>query len=524
MIPALLALAASLASAAPAAYPEAKTDPRFELFGVVQLLAGSEKRYSGFHRHDIPYTRSAESWFKPFVRHPVVEAYERLAGKGLDPVFFNAFVFSLGDPPALEPREPFESGNLAEAGGAEAMEEFRFLLADFARVSRFAAFYAETAPLRRAMVEEAELQALALDAKTRLERYTGMPVRQGYTLILSPFAEPSLGSTWARDEPGGRRLSSLYGPEEEGGKVGFRLPTRLGGLWTEMLLDQLGPAARPHRVRINRSKALYAPLGGACAADWYGCVQRHIAFAVGVRLLDLSGERDAAAEWPVKYARIGMPYIGPLAERLREFEADRTRYPTLLDFYPRLISEIETLAGRDAAAIPFQGGIRAILSDRGARTVILPGAEPPDVLRALRRLAQDRWKDAVLLSDEEALAADLAGRTLIVLGTPSGNRWLARRMGDLQLPLRLEGSRLSFDARPGETRRLAFDGKLGLISAAVNPSDQSKGLLLYTATEPGLLPSLVGAYEGPVDFVVLGAGAAVKLGRYEKTRRPWRLQ
>ncbi|MCR4295677.1 MAG: hypothetical protein NUW21_09100, partial [Elusimicrobia bacterium] len=143
---------------------------------------------------------------------------------------------------------------------------------------------------------------------------------------------------------------------------------------------------------------------------------------------------------------------------------------------------------------------------------------------ALRRLARARWKGAALLSDEEALARDLAGRTLIVIGTASGNRWLARRRGELQLPVALEAARLSFDARPGESARLVFEGKLGLISVAVNPADQSKGLVLYTAAEPGLLASLVGAYDGPADFAVLDAGAPVKLGRYEKSRRPWRLK
>ena len=521
---AALAFAASLASASPAAYPEARTDPRFELFGVVQLLAGSEKRYSGFHRHDIPYTRAAERWFMPFARHPVVESYERLAAKGLDPVFFSAFVFSLGEPPDLEPREPFEPGNLTEAGGAEAMEEFRFLLADFARVSRFGSFYSQTAPLRQAMADEVERQSRELDVKARLERYTGMEVRQRYTLIVSPFAEPSLGSTWARDEAGGRRLTSVYGPEEEGGRVGFRLATRLGGLWTEILTDQLVPAARPHRVRLNRSKALYAPLGGACAADWYECVQRHAAFAVGARLLDLSGQREAAEEWPVKYARIGMPYIGPLSQRLREYESDRARYPTLLDFYPRLVAEIEAIARAGAAVIPFQGGIRAVLSAPGGRTVILPGGEPPEAAKALRRMAESRWKGAAILSDEQALTADLKGRTLIVIGTPAGNRWLGERIEALQLPVKIEGARLLFGARPGESYRLTFEGKLGLITAGVNPSDESKGLLLYTATDPGVLSSLVGAYDGPADFVVLDGGALVKLGRYEKSRRPWRLQ
>lgn len=524
MIAALLALAASAAVASPSAYPEARTDPRFELFGVVQLLADADRRYSGFHRHDIPYTRAAQAWFSPFKRHPAVEAYERLAAKGLDHIFFNGFVFSLGEPPELEPREPFEPGNLAQAGGAEALEEFRLLLSDFARVSRFDAFYRETRPSRDAMVEEVARQALALDVKGRLEAYTGMKANRSYTLILSPFAEPSLGSTWARDEPGGRRLTSLYGPEDHQGGVAFRLPTRLGGLWTELLMDLLAPAARPHRVRINRSKKLYAPLGGACAADWYECFQRHAAFAAGARMLALSGEEEAAAEWPVKYGRIGLPHLAALVERLRDYEADRKRYPTLLAFYPRLLEEIEAVSRAASVPIPFQGGVAAALAAPGGRTVILPGAEGPGVEKALRRLAEARWKDAALLTDEEALAADLTGRTLIVVGTSTGNRWLARRLGELQLPMRFERARLSLDARPGDSGGSAFEGKIGLITAAVNPADESKGLVLYTAAQPGLLSSLIGAYDGPADFVVLDAGVPVKLGRYEKSRRPWRLK
>lgn len=524
MIAALLALAASAAVAAPAAYPESRTDPRFELFGVVQLLADADRRYSGFHRHDSPYTRAAQTWFSPFKRHPAVEAYENLAAKGLDHIFFNGFIFSLGEPPALEPREPFEPGDLAQAGGAETLEEFRYLLSDFARVSRFDAFYRETGPSRDAMVEEVSRQARALDVAGRLEAYTGLKADRRYTLILSPFAEPSLGSTWARDEPGGRRLTSLYGPEDFKGEVSFRLATRLGGLWTEILMDRLGPAARPHRVRINRSKKLYAPLGGACAADWYACFQRHVAFAAGARMLALSGEEEAAAEWPVKYARIGLPHLSPLVESLRDYEADRKRYPTLLDFYPRLLEEVDAVSRAAPAPIPFLGGVGAALRAPGALTVILPGAEGPGVEAALGRLAKARWKDATLLGDAEALSADLTGRTLIVIGTASGNRWLARHLSSLQLPMRFVGARLAVDARPGDSDGSAFEGKIGLITAAVNPADQSKGLVLYTAAEPGPLSSLVGAYDGPADFVVLDAGAPVKLGRYEKSRRPWRLK
>ncbi|PIR19601.1 MAG: hypothetical protein COV48_01085, partial [Elusimicrobia bacterium CG11_big_fil_rev_8_21_14_0_20_64_6] len=390
--------------------------------------------------------------------------------------------------------------------------------------SRFDAFYSETESFRRAMTDEVARQAVELDAKARLERYTGLPVRQSYTLIVSPFIEPVLSSTWVREEREGRRITSLYGPEEISGRSGFRLPTRLGGLWTEILIDQLRPAARPYKIKINRSKALYASLGGACAADWYDCVQRQVAFAVGARMLDLGGEHAAAQEWPIKYARIGLPHIGALAERLREFESNRDRYPTLLDFYPRLIEVFDALAQGAPIPVPFQGGIRAMLSDSSSRIVILPGNEAQGVGEAVRRLAKERWPDAEFLSDSDALTANLSGRTLLVIGTVSGNRWLARHLDDLQLPLHLGDSSITFDARPGETRALTFKGRLGLVSAAVNPVDPSRGLILYTANDPGVLASVIGAYDGPFDFAVLDKGVAVKLGRYEKTRRPWRLK
>ena len=97
-------------------------------------------------------------------------------------------------------------------------------------------------------------------------------------------------------------------------------------------------------------------------------------------------------------------------------------------------------------------------------------------------------------------------------------------MSELQLPLRLEGSTIAFDAPFGRKSGQILEGKLGLISVALNPADPSRSLLLYTAVESGLLRSVVGAYEGPADFVVMEAGAVVKLGHYEKTRRPWRLK
>ena len=94
----LLVLTAAAQAPAPQTYPEIRADPRYELFAMVQLLAGADTRFSGFHRHDIPYDRAAEAHFKPFARHPVVQRYAELTAKGFTYVQAYQYLLALGDP------------------------------------------------------------------------------------------------------------------------------------------------------------------------------------------------------------------------------------------------------------------------------------------------------------------------------------------------------------------------------------------------------------------------------------------
>lgn len=529
MTAAALLLAAALAAPLRAAtsFPEMRTDPRFELLGAVQLLADAERRSAGFQRHDIPYQREAQSHFRRSKGHPAVSRLARLNEEGFDYLMAYQFVFALSDPPELALREQLPAPLVERMGGAAKAEEFRLLLADFSKASGFPAFYARMESEREALLSAVRSQAAAVDAKGPLERYLGAPLDVRYDFIISSFAEPVLVTTWHRSGPDGvPRLTSLYGPEEKEGRFGFSFETRLGPMWWELALARLVPAGEPHRSRLAASEALYRPLGGACAASWYDCAQRHIAFAVAARLLDLHGDAVMAREYPVKYARIGMPYLDPLIAKLRTYEADRARYPTLESFYPSLLETFEELASGERQALVYNGEIKDILASSGPFVIIAPAQDGPSAgLRAkVEEVRRERWPSAEVLTGEQALSADLAGKSLVVIGTLETNPWLARRYADLKLPVRVEAGKISLTRVVGKVKTYAYRGRVGLITTALNPSDPTRPVLVYTASDPEALAPAIDAYDGAADFVILEGGRLLKVGLYEKSRVPWRVK
>jgi len=509
------------------AFPEVRMDARFELLGVVQLLAEADKRLAGFYRHEIPYVNSAQARFGRFSRHPVVERFSELGQKGLTYLQAYEFVHSLGDPPELKAPGWFPEDLTARMGGPEGAEEFRLLLSDFARVSDFMRFYEDSAPERESILEEHRRRIPGMMVRERLEAYTGVPVRLRYTLILSPFAEPVLAATFSRRDPDGTpHVESLLGLEvvyEDKPQRWHQI--RPPHLWREILASQLSELSEPFRERLKATERLYAPLGASCASSWHSCAQRHIAFAAACRLLGLHLDSKAAAEWPVKYARIGLPYLGPLVKRLKEYESSREKYQTLLDFYPRLLEALEEIQERPKP--PFLGGIEAVAKSQGPFALILPTREREGLSERLRLRAEETGlsRRAQVLSDTEALSEDLSAKTLVVIGTLRGNLWLRRHFQDLKLPVRFSGSGLALARRPDDGRDYRFQGRrLGLVSAALNPFDESRGLLLYSSQDPDLLPELLGLDFGPADYAILDGTRPLKVGLYEKSRRPWRVK
>lgn len=518
-------LAATLATAAPAPepFPSARADKRAELMGMIRLLAHDERAGAAFYGLDLPYAAELSRRLAPLAPHPVVERWAELERTGLNYVAAYDWLLTLGDPPGLESRAPWTGEITRAAGGPEGLEEFRLMLSDFARAADFERLYAETAPLRDPMIAEARAEAASAGLRESLEDWWGGPVRLRYSLVVSPFVEPAVAVTvLGRDADGTPRLTSLTGGHEILGRLEPMLPRRRGTLWAESINEALKPASAARSSRLKRSAGLLASTEGRCAPTWEECARREIAFAAASRLLERAGDRKSADEVPIKYARVGMPHIAALAGALKDFEADRKRWRTLPDFYPRLLDVLDAAAANGPSTAPFSGGIADALSDPAPCVLVEPAVPGPELSAALARFRRERRLCEEELTGEQALARSLAGRGIIAVGGTTNNAWLAKRWDDLQLPARLEKGRLTMNPRPGDLQGTSYAGAVGFVSSARNPDDTARPLLLISAHDLAPLPALLKAFSDAGDYEIRDGSAVVKTGMYEKSRLPWR--
>jgi hypothetical protein len=524
-VTAVLLLAASLAAAAPApeTFPAPRADKRVELLGMVRLLAHDERAGAAFYGRDLPYEAELARRLEPLSSHPVVERWGELERTGLNYVAAYQWVLTLGEPPGLQSRGDWTGNITRAAGGAEGLEEFRLMLADFARAADFDRLYAETAPLRDPMIDDARAQAATGGIREEMERYWGGPVRLRYSLIVSPFLESALAVTeLTQDADGTPRLTSVTGAEDLDGRVAPRLSRRRGTLWAESINEALKPVSAVHAARLKASAGLLAATGVRCAANWEECSRREISFAVAGRLLESAGDKTSSDELPIKYGRVGMPHLGPLIAALKVYEKDRKRWKTLPAYYPKLLDVFDGLAVAGPSTAPFAGGIAAALADPAPCVLIAPSSPSPAVAAALARFRRERRLCEEELTGEQALQAALAGKALIAVGGPQNNAWLKARWDALQLPAHLEGGGVRMNPRPDELTGTVYEGRIGFVSSARSPEDSARPVLIVASADPTLLPALLKDFSEASDYEIRDGGTLVKTGMYEKSRLPWR--
>ncbi|MDE2512187.1 MAG: hypothetical protein KGL74_13765, partial [Elusimicrobia bacterium] len=476
-----------------------------------------------FYGRTLPYEKEIDRRLEPLASHPVVERWSEMERSGLNYVTAYQWMLTLGAPPELAPGPPAAGDILRAAGGVEGLEEFRLMLADFARAADFEALYAQTARLRDPMVADYLGQSRRLGMRRDLERYWGGPMNLRYTLVVSPFLESAVAVTaLTRDPDGTPRLTSLSGVEISSGEAHPFLTRRRGTMWAEAVNEALTSVSAANEARLKTSRSLLPAGPGRCAPTWEECSRREAAFAVAARLLARAGDKTSADELPVKYARVGMPHIGALIARLDQFEKNRARWPTLPDFYPRLLDVYDSLAAAGPSTAPFAGGIAAALADPAPCVLIAPDSASPELNAALLRFRREHRLCDEELSGEAALKRDLTGRGLIVVGTASQNAWLNANWGALQLPARFDGPKLLMNPRPDEYAGTAYAGRIGFVSSARNPADAGRPVLLFSAAAPDLLPALLDDFSGATDYEIRDGRALVKNGVYEKSRIPWR--
>jgi len=343
----LAALGAFLILAAPAFADELRAfvDPRVELVGVVQYLAGLHRDAGRPVSADFP---DLEARFAPFRAHPAVKLFAASAARGEDASAL-AMQYLTPLPELKWAKDPALARDVVDrAGGRAEFERFLTALRDFSAKSRFPEYFKEH---RRAFLRyegEARAELDRRDLAKLVRDYAGpgpdftlvyvLPViyTPGLTcyIIPYPYAGPKRN--------GGRRVAGPFDVitiarryEVDASRPYYGLDDAAWrGALNEALHLSVDSAFYDYEDELAARKSVFQGLeGGDCAGGWTQCSTAILVSALATRL----DPRHRPDENGGKRAKLE----AALVARLAEYENDRKRYPTLADFFPRWIDALK---------------------------------------------------------------------------------------------------------------------------------------------------------------------------------------
>ena len=342
-------LAVLLLAAAPAwaADVEVGLDPRLETAGIVQMLAAGDPPH-GFRVPEGEYAKRADAAFARFRTHPAVALTAALP-REFDYRNRTDALLRRGPLPEMAPRYFAPDSVYRQAGGREKFEAWVAALADFARQAKVSDFLRDAAPALEPGFTEFRRDVEKRGYLEKLERYAGYPLDGRYQVILAPFVlRGGQENAVLRLEDGTYLIISVRGPDVEGGRLTFRPDEFVATAGHEIahgLIDTLGDL---NREAIERSSGTYAKLPWPCYNDWLQCAKENAVRAVMLRLIAMEQGDAMASRHLDEEGRAKYPYLETMTLRLREYEADRKRWPNLAAFYPTLVGVFP----RNAPSVP----------------------------------------------------------------------------------------------------------------------------------------------------------------------------
>jgi hypothetical protein len=312
-------------------------DPRIELMTAIQLLAG----YPILTSHDTPYRSDVAEYFAPHRAHQAVAYFDTLFESGFAFDAVPKSFASMSSLPELELTDAVPREALAAAGGRPQLERLALLASELAQRSKLAAFYRSHEGTYRRLVDSTLSQIVSGIA--HLTEYTGVKIPEA-RVVLSPLIHDG-GFAMAGTPP-----QAFIGPRGIGpdGFPDFGGAARLGPLiWHEFAHTIINPLTESQRDKVDAleivDEEFRTRMRRNAYADWSTIVNESIIRAIEVRLTARILGDDAARRAQERQVERGFIHVPRIVEILHLYEADRDSFPTIADFYPRVLNAFESV-------------------------------------------------------------------------------------------------------------------------------------------------------------------------------------
>lgn len=506
---------------------EIKVDPRIELLAVVQLISNYGERYQLISRYDYPYKRDVAEYFSPYDDHAVVDLFIKMSIEGFNFDAPPTAMLYLSEPPNLEIMIPFTDYLNKRAGGGERLIRFVENLRDFCIISNFNGFYETHKGTYMRSIELAKNTMGSIDYIGALESYFGLK-NNSYTIILAPLFHPGGFGPRMKREDNTYDIYNICGPmglnngiPTFGDASGFEHL-----VWHEFGHSFVNPIMETYEEQIERYSLLFDPTAEIMKKqaydNWKTCVNEHVVRAITARLVFLERGKEAGAQALINEKRKGFFYIDELCESLKQYENNRDEYPSFADYAPKLINVFKMYSEKELDdafyMIPFTGCINNVVTDNSNVVLIIPTHESnhsdqENINAYVKDIQTKFFPDSPVITDEQALSTDLSSNSIIVYGTITGNKWLAKYFGEL--PVVIEEERIIANK--------VYSGlNLRFISSWPNPFNPEKGMLIYTAQRAEDIVDINSVHHGPTDYVLTQGRGILHDGDYDKTSKKWK--
>lgn len=325
-------------------------DERVELLSIVFRLAGN----SEYNMNLLPgYSADIDKYFASYKDHPAVLLAKKVAeqqnGVGYDAVM--AMAIHLTPPPALSPVIPLTDQIPDPRWGKSNAMQFAEALRDFYRDTNFEKFFAS----HHAMYQLAEsrfgviLKDLDLDW---YKNFYGEAPRGHFNVVLGVNNGGGNYGPKVVFPDGHQELYAIIScaAKDDSGNPTFdaySLPT----LIHEFNHSFVNPVIEDHKDDFATADQVYQPVADAMKSMAYGSskimVDESLVRAAVILYFESHDKKPAEVkEMIVGEEGNGFVWMDELCDLLRQFESQRTVYPTFASFVPKIAAYYRSLAAR----------------------------------------------------------------------------------------------------------------------------------------------------------------------------------
>ncbi|ASI13650.1 hypothetical protein Mia14_0323 [Candidatus Mancarchaeum acidiphilum] len=311
-------------------------DPRIELLMSIELQNDlTNPGFAGLTKVETTYKKQFIDYFSSYKNSESTKHYLKICNGSCSMDFSAATIFHLSNPPDLKVVRPFDRYG-------RQYQSFIKILRDFAVETDFMAFFVKYKGMFQKVTESARKELKSKDIVLPIESYYGMGLNS-YNIILSPLF---------REGGNGFRINSIknwydgyaiVGPTKVKNGLPYFDSRLVGTLWHEFGHHFVEPITEQHTAALRRkfSKVKLSLWGYPI---WQNVINEYIIRAISNRIeFRVKGEENTVLKWIREEEKGGFVHMRELYDYLKIYEDNRDIYPTLIEFYPEIIKELERL-------------------------------------------------------------------------------------------------------------------------------------------------------------------------------------